>query len=701
MVYTRQILFIVLIIIISIYFHLSVYEKAESDSIQQLNKEQFTHARQISNYLETAVKEYENNLEYCSKREDIINLNNEGKKLITHIYNLHHGKMGAVSLIDSTGSIYFTYPYSKEILGYNLSYREYFRKLSKTHSPSISSLFLLFGQFNSIVLYYPIFKNGVFAGGIGSFIPYEELTENALKELKINRSGYSWIIDQDGNILYHPKQEYRGKNSFDVFKNSPSVNNMLKKAAAGMPGTAELNMKFGSKEETETIYNIYYPIPVADEHWSIIMAAPKKEISSMMKGFLFRLIIIFTFLTGGVLIYFYYIIKARSVIKEERLRKQAEADLINSEKKFKKLVDVSPDAILLMNLEGKIIICNQMAARLMGYNDSYELIGLDSLQFFTSEDKSRALDNFKITVTGGITREYQYNMIRKDGTVFPAELSTAVITDMNDNPIGFAGILRDITERKKIEQMLLDAKEAAEGSDRFKSEFLAQMSHEIRSPINAILSFAGLLQDEIYDIVPKDLKDSFSIMKNAGKRIIRTVDLILNMSELETGTFEPSYRTVKLIDDVIDQVYLEFTQTARDRGLEFNLINQSGYKEINLTGDEYTLGQIFNNLVNNAIKFTGRGKVEVIVLINDEGKIVVKVCDTGIGISEDYLKNLFKAFSQEEQGYSRRFEGNGLGLALVKKYCVINNASIEVESVKEKGTTFSVIFNDLNYTTDK
>jgi signal transduction histidine kinase len=307
------------------------------------------------------------------------------------------------------------------------------------------------------------------------------------------------------------------------------------------------------------------------------------------------------------------------------------------------------------------------------------------------------VENLVKTLDEGCTREFQYSVLRKDGSFYPAEVNTSVIYDSDNKPLGFIGVLRDITARKKIEQTLRDAKETAEKSDKFKSDFLAQMSHEIRSPINAILSFAALLEDEIYELVPEDLKSSFSTMRNSGKRIIRTIDLILNMSELQTGLFEPSFRTIKLKSEILDQVYMEFRQSAKEKGLEISLLNLTGFNDLNVTGDEYTLGQIFNNLVNNAIKFTERGSVEIIMAVDEDENAVVKVTDTGIGISEKYHDNIFKPFSQEEQGYSRRYEGNGLGLALVKKYCEINNASIEVESKKDVGTVFIVTFYNNNY----
>ncbi|MDX9924510.1 MAG: ATP-binding protein, partial [Ignavibacteriaceae bacterium] len=115
----------------------------------------------------------------------------------------------------------------------------------------------------------------------------------------------------------------------------------------------------------------------------------------------------------------------------------------------------------------------------------------------------------------------------------------------------------------------------------------------------------------------------------------------------------------------------------------------------NIYGDEYSIGQIFSNLVDNAIKYTNTGFVKLKVFESHEKNIVVRIIDSGIGISEEYLEKIFEPFSQEEQGYCRSYDGNGLGLALVKRYCKINNAEIDVISEKGKGSSFQITFNGL------
>lgn len=237
---------------------------------------------------------------------------------------------------------------------------------------------------------------------------------------------------------------------------------------------------------------------------------------------------------------------------------------------------------------------------------------------------------------------------------------------------------------------LIIAKRNAERADSLKSAFLAQMSHEIRTPINTILSFTSLLKDDIKNENFDEIEDYFLSIEKGSLRVIRTIDLILNMSEVQTGTYDAKIEKLDLRNDVIDSLYMEYSIIAKKLNISFDLDIKSN-SDLFVLADSYTTKQIFANLLDNAVKYSPRGEVKIVVSENNQ-KINVDVVDNGIGISEEFQKNLFEPFSQEETGYTRKYDGTGLGLALVKKYCDVNNADISVKSKKGVGTTMRVSF---------
>lgn len=252
------------------------------------------------------------------------------------------------------------------------------------------------------------------------------------------------------------------------------------------------------------------------------------------------------------------------------------------------------------------------------------------------------------------------------------------------------GIGIDLTDRKEYERDLIEAKERAESADKLKTEFLAQMSHEIRTPINAVIGNHNLLRELVGKEFLDEYIDIFTGIESASRRIIRTIDLILNMAEIQSGSYLPDFSEINLEKAVFDRLIKEFKIPAELKKLD--LVFESEIDNPVIVGDEYSIIQIFSNVIDNAVKYTNKGKVKI-KICSDLNRIIVEISDTGIGISKEFMENLFDAFAQEEAGYSRSYDGNGLGLALVKKYCELNSAHIEAESEKNVGSTFRVIFN--------
>jgi PAS domain S-box-containing protein len=366
-------------------------------------------------------------------------------------------------------------------------------------------------------------------------------------------------------------------------------------------------------------------------------------------------------------------------------RKKSEVELL----KLSQAVEQSPNSIIITNIDGNIEYVNPWFSKLTGYQKE-EVINKNPRLLKSGHTSPEEYKKLWETVTSGKIWRGEILNRKKSGEFF--WLSVSICPIIKQGKIThYVAIQEDISEKKKIEHELITAKEKAEESDKLKSAFLAQMSHEIRSPLNVILSYNSFLRDELTDKLDNDLVSSFSYIESAGHRLLRTIDMILSMAAIQSGYFDIKMEKINLPHILISLVK-EFEQIAAQKDVKISFNPQTD-KTI-VEGDGYIITEIFQNLVGNAVKYTPHGSIEVNLYEDKESKVCVAIKDTGIGISKEYLPRLFDPFSQEDSGYSRKFEGNGLGLALVKNYTELIKADIEVDSVKGKGTTFTVIFND-------
>ena len=405
------------------------------------------------------------------------------------------------------------------------------------------------------------------------------------------------------------------------------------------------------------------------------------------------LIIVLTFLIDGyvykiheefTVIFLLFLMASRIFLKLINTNK-IETKFMHSEERYKRLVENSILGIYWVNLDTGEIIINSAGKEILGISNSAKL-GLIELLRDTKFGNSIYKEFKNSLLSNGKVDNYITKIKNDDGTCTYIRNYARSIIDEKDNNI-LEGIFEDITEKKNAESLLIKAINEAERSDKLKSEFLAQMSHEIRTPINTILNYVGLLRSDWNESKEKEMEEYFNTITNASNRLIRTIDLILNMSQVQTGTYESKFTKINLFDDVLENLVNEFKPEVKGKYILFQLIRPED--DVFIFGDIYTITQIFANLISNSIKYTNIGTIKIYCK-NMESKIKVTVEDSGIGIEEEFKKNIFNPFSQAQQGYTRKYDGTGLGLALVKKYCRLNNADIQFESTYGEGTTFHV-----------
>jgi PAS domain S-box-containing protein len=350
---------------------------------------------------------------------------------------------------------------------------------------------------------------------------------------------------------------------------------------------------------------------------------------------------------------------------------------VESEEKFKTITDHSPDAIFITDKEGKYVYVNKQAIDLLGYSK-------DELLSFTIADispKDRIEEYFQIfqqlLTTGSSYSEIE--LVKKDGSYADADLNAVLL------PNGWIyGSCRDISERKKLENELITAKEKAEESDRLKTAFLNNISHEIRTPMNAIVGFSRLLNDP--DMMPEKGNQYTDIIIQSSDQLLAIIDDIISIASIEAGQEEIRENEIN-INTICKLIKEQFSPKTNDRNVTLSLKSTLPDDDATIITDVTKLTQIITNLVGNALKFTQQGSVNFGYQVKDN-QLEFFVEDSGIGIPMDMHEIIFNRFRQLETTTARNFGGSGLGLSISKAYVELLGGKIWLTSELGKGAVF-------------
>ncbi len=359
-----------------------------------------------------------------------------------------------------------------------------------------------------------------------------------------------------------------------------------------------------------------------------------------------------------------------------------------AEEQFRLLVEsVREYAILMLDPEGLITTWNSGAERLKGYRAD-EIIGKHFSQFYTQEaiDRDHPAKELQLAISQGSHREQGWR-VRKDGSLFWADVLITAVFDSDGALRGFAKVTRDLTEQKNTEDELRQMRDRAETASKLKSEFVANMSHEIRTPMNAIVGMCNVLLRTELD--PKQHQYAINIKEGANV-LLAVINDILDFSKIEAGRLElesVDFDPVKVVESACELL------AANARGKHLSLM---AYVAPNVPaqvqGDPERIRQILLNLISNAIKFAEAG--EIVVRADMESSdsttanVRFSVTDNGIGLTYSEQKLLFQPFVQADGSITRRFGGTGLGLSISKRLVEMMKGEIGVTSDKGSGSTF-------------
>ncbi|HSV43185.1 MAG TPA: ATP-binding protein, partial [Candidatus Bathyarchaeia archaeon] len=375
------------------------------------------------------------------------------------------------------------------------------------------------------------------------------------------------------------------------------------------------------------------------------------------------------------------------IVENLTLQHRAQVELADSKELFRLVFNNSAVAILVTDEQKRIIAWNPFAMEMLGMGRE-ELFNRPAKELYPEDEWKKIIALY--SRKKGVVSDIETQVVTARKKNLDVNLSVSAIRNVEGKIVGTIAIMHDVSLQKKTQRMLLNAKKAAEAASEAKTMFLANMSHEVRTPMNTIMGMVDLTLDT--ELTPEQ-RDNLSTVKNAADILLTLLNDILDLSRVEAGKIQLESIEVN-IERTVRSVCKTMDILAKNKSLALQWLIDESVPDM-VKGDPVRIRQILVNLINNAIKFTPKGKIQVEVKTDskDENSCVLHflVKDEGIGIEKDKQEKIFEAFTQEDVSTTRQFGGTGLGLAICRRLLELMGGRIWVESVKGEGSTFHFI----------
>ncbi|MHC4750193.1 MAG: PAS domain S-box protein [Planctomycetota bacterium] len=369
--------------------------------------------------------------------------------------------------------------------------------------------------------------------------------------------------------------------------------------------------------------------------------------------------------------------------------RQTEEALQESEEKFQTLYESSRDAILLLTPQEVFFDCNPAAVELFGCTNKKEIVSKSPADISPEYQPDGTLSSIKAQqmmeiATKNGSHFFDWAHKRMDGKEFCA---TVLLTrvELKGKKV-LQATVRDVTQRVEAKRELEKAKQQAEAASNAKSQFLANMSHEIRTPLNAIIGMSKTLgKYDAENLTDKQL-EGLAIVHRSSQRLLSLINDILDISKIEAGKIEVKLDSFSL-DVLVGGIRSMALTLIGDKDIDFS-VEKSELVPANIVSDAHKLHAILTNIVSNSVKFTDEGKI-VLKIYTEQERLYFRVSDTGIGIHEHDMKNIFEEFTQVDSSTTKKYQGTGLGLTICKRMVELLGGEIEADSTLGKGTTIT------------
>jgi PAS domain S-box-containing protein len=425
------------------------YENVKGKLIESLNERQLVHGKQAALGIEDFFERRTASLVTYARVNDIIDLNDHGKKLLDVFYETSKAQFMAVTRVDARGRIIYTTPFAPGSIGKDISSQKHIQEIMRTHKPVVSDVFRTVQGFETVALHVPVFRDGVYNGTIGIAINFRALAKRYLEDIRIGDNGYAWMISRDGTELYCPVPGHVGNSVFTNCRDFPDILAMARRMVHGEQGVTSyrFNRIKGAVVETTVKHALFLPVRLSNTFWSIVIATPEEEIIGELAGFRNRLILIALMLLimiGSIL----FVMFRNQVLSQEVMRRnQVEVALLAKADELDRYFTGSPELLCITDSDGRFRRLNPQWEKILGYSTA-ELAGANFFDHVHPDDRMATLSVFGALKKQGEIVNFTNRYRHKEEAYRWIEWQAYVVDDL------IYAMARDITERKLLADKL-------------------------------------------------------------------------------------------------------------------------------------------------------------------------------------------------------------------------------------------------------
>ena len=457
--YKKQLISLVVAFLVLVAIFISIYSSVRNKIIAELNSRQMLYAQLAADGISESFEYHFKMLKYLAGHQDIIQFNSRGEDLLKTFQSILSSEIRGATRVDADGKIIFTFPYVAGMAGADISGQEHVQKILHTRQPVLSDVFVTAQGFQAVAAHVPVFEGEVFKGTVGFLVSFDALAKKYLADIKIEESGYAWVISEKGIEIFCPIPGHVGNSVFDNCKDFPDILEMARDMVKGKTGTTTYTFGQPVKGGQAVLLKkqaVYMPVRIANTFWSIVVATPENTVLMPMKNIRIQLMIVILLLILICAAIVYAMGRTHSAAVALDKRREMESDLIKSALEVQDLYHNAPCGYHSVDASGHLARINDTELAWLGYTRE-ELIGKPYQQVLSPESHEVFITTFEKIKNEGFTGEVEYIMKRKDGTTFPVLVTVSSMTGEQGEFLMTRSMVQDITERRRQEERLRES----------------------------------------------------------------------------------------------------------------------------------------------------------------------------------------------------------------------------------------------------